>query len=58
MVKDTIELFMNDLSVVGNSFYDCLGHLFEVQKWFEDFNVVLNWEKCHFFVKEGIVMGH
>jgi hypothetical protein len=21
-------------------------------------NLVLNWEKCHFMVKEGIVLGH
>ncbi|GJY91558.1 reverse transcriptase domain-containing protein [Tanacetum coccineum] len=24
----------------------------------EDTNLVLNWEKCHFMVKEGIVLGH
>ncbi|GJR59147.1 reverse transcriptase domain-containing protein [Tanacetum coccineum] len=24
----------------------------------EDTNIVLNWEKCHFMVKEGIVLGH
>ncbi|GJV04221.1 hypothetical protein Tco_1337790 [Tanacetum coccineum] len=24
----------------------------------EDINLVLNWEKCHFMVKEGIVLGH
>ncbi|GKC50413.1 reverse transcriptase domain-containing protein [Tanacetum coccineum] len=24
----------------------------------EDTNLVLNWEKCHFMVKEGIVFGH
>nr|GEZ02367.1 reverse transcriptase domain-containing protein [Tanacetum cinerariifolium] len=24
----------------------------------EDTNFVLNWEKCHFMVKEGIVLGH
>ena len=21
-------------------------------------NLVLNWEKCHFMVREGIVLGH
>ncbi|GJX38000.1 hypothetical protein Tco_0251303 [Tanacetum coccineum] len=25
---------------------------------FKDANLVLNWEKCHFMVKEGIVLGH
>ncbi|GKF43950.1 reverse transcriptase domain-containing protein, partial [Tanacetum coccineum] len=24
----------------------------------EDTNLVLNWEKCHFMAKEGIVLGH
>ncbi|GKE85866.1 hypothetical protein Tco_1559608, partial [Tanacetum coccineum] len=24
----------------------------------KDTNLVLNWEKCHFMVKEGIVPGH
>ncbi|GJT18151.1 reverse transcriptase domain-containing protein [Tanacetum coccineum] len=27
-------------------------------KWCEDTNLVLNWEKCHFMVKEGIVLEH
>ena len=24
----------------------------------EKTNLVLNWEKCHFMVQEGIVLGH
>ena len=24
----------------------------------EESNLVLNWEKCHFMVQEGIVLGH
>ncbi|GJZ28538.1 reverse transcriptase domain-containing protein [Tanacetum coccineum] len=24
----------------------------------EEINLVLNWEKCHFLVKEGIILGH
>ncbi|GJU07678.1 reverse transcriptase domain-containing protein [Tanacetum coccineum] len=27
-------------------------------KWCEDTNLVLNWEKCHFMVKEDISLGH
>ena len=26
--------------------------------WREEKNLVLNWEKCHFMVKEGIILGH
>ena len=58
MVEDTIEVFMDDFSVVGDSFERCLTNLFEVLKKCEDCNLVLNWEKCHFMVKEGIVLGH
>ena len=58
MVEDTIEVFMDDFSVVGDSFERCLNNLSEVLKICEDCNLVLNWEKCHFMVKEGIVLGH
>ena len=43
---------------IGDSFERCLSHLSEVHKSCEDYNLVLNWEKCHFMVKEGIVLGH
>ena len=49
---------MDDFSVVGDSFDRCLCHLVEVVKKCEDCNLVLNLEKCHFMVKEGIVLGH
>ena len=58
MVEDTIEVFMDDFSVVGDSFERCLNNLSEVLKRCEDCNLVLNGEKCHFMVKEGIVLGH
>ena len=58
MVEHTIEVFMDDFSVVGESFERCLSHLSEVLKRCEDCNLVQNWEKCHFMVKEGIVLGH
>ena len=49
---------MDDFSVVGVSFNDCLAHLKDVLERCEESNIVLNWEKCHFMVKEGIVLGH
>ena len=58
MVEDTIDVFMDDFFVVGDSFERCLTNLSEVLKRCEDFNLVLNWEKCHFMVKEGILLGH
>ncbi|GJS72627.1 reverse transcriptase domain-containing protein [Tanacetum coccineum] len=51
-------VFMDDFSVFGDSFSSCLSHLDKMLKRCEDTNLVLNWEKCHFMVKEGIVLGH
>ncbi|GJQ91058.1 reverse transcriptase domain-containing protein [Tanacetum coccineum] len=58
MIKETMEVFMDDFSVFGDSFSSCLSHLDKMLKWCEDTNLVLNWEKCHFMVKESIVHGH
>ena len=49
---------MDDFLVIGDSFAHCLSHLAEILKRCEDCNLVLNWEKCHIMVKEGIVLGH
>ena len=49
---------MDDFSVYGKSFDDCLSNLDRVLQRCEQTNVVLNWEKCHFMVNEGIVLGH
>ncbi|GJU03304.1 reverse transcriptase domain-containing protein, partial [Tanacetum coccineum] len=58
MTEETMEVFMDDFSVFGDSFSSCLSHLDKMLKWCEDTNLVLNWEKCHFMVKEGIVLSH
>nr|GEV41614.1 reverse transcriptase domain-containing protein [Tanacetum cinerariifolium] len=57
-IEKTIEVFMDDFSVFGNSFQSCLSHLEMMLKRCEDTNLCLNWEKSHFMVKEGIVLGH
>ncbi|GJU72247.1 reverse transcriptase domain-containing protein, partial [Tanacetum coccineum] len=58
MIEEIIEVFMDDFSVFRDSFLSCLSHLDMMLKRCEDTNLVLNWEKCHFMVKEGIVLGH
>nr|GEU79832.1 reverse transcriptase domain-containing protein [Tanacetum cinerariifolium] len=41
-----------------DTFKTCLSHLEKMLKRYEDTNLCLNWEKSHFMVKEGIVLGH
>jgi hypothetical protein len=49
---------MDDFSIYGKTFEDCLANLNKVLKWCQMADHVLNWEKCHFMVREGIVLGH
>ncbi|GJX73633.1 reverse transcriptase domain-containing protein [Tanacetum coccineum] len=58
MIEKTMEVFMDDFLVFGDSFSTCLSHLEKMLKRCEDTNLALNWEKSHFMVKEGIVLGH
>nr|GEX82859.1 DNA-directed DNA polymerase [Tanacetum cinerariifolium] len=58
MVEKTMEVFMDDFSVFGNSFENCLSRLDKMLQRCEDTNLSLNWEKSHFMVKKGIVLGH
>nr|GEU55128.1 reverse transcriptase domain-containing protein [Tanacetum cinerariifolium] len=58
MIEKRMEVFMVDFSVLVNSFGTCLSHLDKMLKRCEDTNLCLNWEKSHFMIKEGIVLGH
>nr|GEZ45071.1 reverse transcriptase domain-containing protein [Tanacetum cinerariifolium] len=58
MIMKTMEVFMDDFLVFRNSFQICLSHLEKMLKRCEDTNLSLNWEKSHFMVKEGTVLGH
>ncbi|XP_062014162.1 uncharacterized protein LOC133730624, partial [Rosa rugosa] len=57
-IEKIIEVFMDDFSVFGKNFDDCLNNLEIILKRCMETNLVLNWEKCHFMVKQGIVLGH
>jgi hypothetical protein len=37
---------------------DCLANLEKVLMRCAEVDFVLNWEMCHFMVKQGIVLGH
>ncbi|GKC55831.1 reverse transcriptase domain-containing protein [Tanacetum coccineum] len=58
MIEKPMEVFMDDFSIFGDSFDSCLSNLEKMLKRCEDTNLVLNWEKCHFMCREGIVLGH
>ena len=49
---------MDDFSFLGKSFDNCLENLRLALIRCEETNLVLSWEKCHFMVKEDIVLGH
>ena len=49
---------MDDFTVYGDSFDECLDNLTKVLKRCIDTNLVLNYEKCHFMATQGIVLGH
>ncbi|KAL4384304.1 hypothetical protein GQ457_15G019240 [Hibiscus cannabinus] len=56
--EDCLEIFKDDFSTFGEDFDNCLSNLEKVLKRCKETNLVLNWEKCHFMVDEGIVLGH
>ncbi|XP_074298657.1 uncharacterized protein LOC141629581 [Silene latifolia] len=45
-------------NVHGTSFDDCLKNLSLVLQICIRYNLKLNWEKCHFMVQKGVVLGH
>ena len=58
MIEEIMEVFMDDFSVYGKTFSHCLENLDKVLQRCKEKDLVLNWEKCHFMVREGIVLGH
>ncbi|GJY06103.1 reverse transcriptase domain-containing protein [Tanacetum coccineum] len=58
MIEESVKVFMENFSIFGSSFDHCLNNLDKMLQRCKDAHLVLNWEKCHFMVKEGIVLGH
>nr|GFA37988.1 reverse transcriptase domain-containing protein [Tanacetum cinerariifolium] len=57
MIEKTMEVFMEDFLVFGDSFSSCLTNLDKMLKRCGETNLVLNWKKCHFMCRERIVLG-
>jgi hypothetical protein len=58
LIEKVMEVSMYDFSIYGKTCKGCLANLDKVLKRCQMVDVVLNWEKCHFMVQEGIVLGH
>jgi hypothetical protein len=58
MIEEIMEVFMDDFSVYGKTFNDCLSNLDKILQRCEEKDLVLNWDKCHFMVREGLILGH
>ncbi|KAL6336100.1 hypothetical protein AAG906_010377 [Vitis piasezkii] len=53
-----MEVFMDNITIYGSTYEECLVNLEVVLSRCIEKNLVLNWEKCHFMVHQGIVLGH
>ena len=58
LMECIMEVYMDDITIYGDSFEECLINLETVLHRCIEKNLVLNWEKCHFMVNQGIVLGH
>ncbi|RDY13936.1 Retrovirus-related Pol polyprotein from transposon 17.6, partial [Mucuna pruriens] len=58
LLQECMEVFIDNFTMYADSFETCLENLSKVLKRCIDTNLVLNFEKCHFMVTEGIVLGH
>ncbi|XP_038896521.1 uncharacterized mitochondrial protein AtMg00860-like [Benincasa hispida] len=57
-LEDSVEIFMDNFSVYGQTYEVCLNNLEKILRRCEETNLVLNWKKCQFMVNKGIVLGH
>ena len=53
-----MEVFMDDITVYGSAFDECLHNLEAILNRCIEKDLVLNWEKCHFMIPQGIFLGH
>ena len=58
LVERIMEVYMDDITVYGGSFEECPINLETLMHRCIEKNLVLNWEKFHFMVSQGIVLGH
>ena len=55
---DSLQVFMDNFFVFGDDFDSYLAHLTKILEVCVRKRLVLSWEKSHFMVREGVVLGH
>jgi Reverse transcriptase (RNA-dependent DNA polymerase) len=58
LIENAMNVFMDDFYVYSTTFDECLNNLTKVLQRREEVNLVLNWEKYHFIVQQGVMLGH
>ncbi|GKD47179.1 reverse transcriptase domain-containing protein [Tanacetum coccineum] len=56
MIEESVEVFMDDFSVFGNSFDNCLHNLDKMLKHCKDAILVLNWENVTSWLKKELFL--
>ena len=56
LVERIMEVYMDNITVYGENFEECLVNLETILHRCIEKNLMLNWEKCHFMVSKGIVI--
>ena len=57
-LSDSLGVLMDNFSFFGDDFDSCLAHLTKILEVYVRKRLVLSWEKSHFMVQEGVVLGH
>jgi len=57
-IESIMKGFMDDFSNSGKNLKEYLENLDKDLKSCQEAHLDLNWDKCHFMVREKIVLGH
>jgi hypothetical protein len=58
LIEMVMEVFMDDFSIYGKTFENFLANLDKVLRRCQEADLILNWKRCHFMVREGIILEH
>lgn len=58
LIHECVEVYIDDFTIYGNTFGDCLKNIEKVMKRCIEKNLSLSNEKCYMMLTEGIVLGH